>query len=184
MSPAEASSTCEAICLPFSITLAAASTIAAPDFMIEREPPVPPPTISSIAVALQQPDALERHAELLAQHLRERRGVALAVIERAGEDGDAAVGVEADAAHLLVGGRGDFEIAADADAAQLAALLALALALGEALPVGSLQRLLEDRREVAAVIGRAGGGLVGNLALADLVRRRSSIRSMPVSAAA
>ena len=74
-----------------------------------------------IAVALQEPDALERNAELLAQHLRERRGVALAVIERAGDDGDGAVGLETDAAHLLVGGRGDFEIAADADAAQLAA---------------------------------------------------------------
>ena len=89
-----------------------------------------------VAVALQQADALERHAELLAQHLRERRGVALAVVERAGDDGHAAVGLEADAAHLLVGGRGDFEIAADAEAAQLAALLALALALVEALPVG------------------------------------------------
>ena len=54
-----------------------------------------------VAVALQQADALERNAELLAQHLRERRGVALAVIERAGDDGDGAVGLEADAAHLL-----------------------------------------------------------------------------------
>ena len=74
-----------------------------------------------------------------------------------------------DAAHLLVGRRGHFEIAADADAAQLAALLALALALVEALPVGGVQRLLQDRREVAAVVGRAGRGLPGDFALADLV---------------
>ena len=71
-----------------------------------------------IAVALQDAHLLERHAELLAQHLRERRGVALAVVERAGADGDAAVGVERNAAHLLVGRRRHFEIAADADAAQ------------------------------------------------------------------
>ncbi len=37
--------------------------MAVPLAVIEREPPVPPPAISSIAVALQQPDALERHAE-------------------------------------------------------------------------------------------------------------------------
>ena len=97
-----------------------------------------------VAVALEEADLLERHAELLAQHLGERRGVALAVVERAGADGDAAVGVEADAAHLLVGGRGDFEIAADADAAHAAALLALALALVEALPVGASSACSQD----------------------------------------
>ena len=48
-------------------------------------------------------------------------------------------------------------------------LLALALALVEALPVGDFERLLEDRREIAAVVGGAGGGLAGNFALADLV---------------
>ena len=47
MSPAEASSACEAICLPCSTTFAAASTMAWPEFIIEREPPVPPPASSS-----------------------------------------------------------------------------------------------------------------------------------------
>src|SRR5204863_3974689 len=93
-----------------------------------------------IAVALQQAHLLERHAELFAQHLRERRGVTLAVIERAGAERNAAVGVEADAAHFLVGRRGDFEEAADADAAHAAALLALALSLVEAFPVRGIQR--------------------------------------------
>ena len=46
MSAAEASSATPAICLPFSITLSEASTIAAPDAMIDFEPPVPPPAIS------------------------------------------------------------------------------------------------------------------------------------------
>src|SRR5262245_38561814 len=47
-----------------------------------------------VAVALQQADAIERNAEPLAQDLAERCRVALAVIERAGDDGDAAVGLE------------------------------------------------------------------------------------------
>ena len=46
MSAADASSATPAICLPLSITLSEASTIAAPDAMIDFEPPVPPPAIS------------------------------------------------------------------------------------------------------------------------------------------
>jgi hypothetical protein len=95
--------------------------------------------------------------------------MALTVIERAGAQRDAAVGLKADAAHFLVGRRGHFEEAADADAAHAAALPALALSLVEALPVRGDQRLLQDRREVAAVIGGAGGGFERDLAFADLV---------------
>src|SRR5262249_57236124 len=84
------------------------------------------------AVVLQQADALERNAEPLAQHLRERRGVPLAIIERAGDDGDGAVGFETDAAHLLARRRRDFEKAAHAEPAHLAALAALAFAAPEA----------------------------------------------------
>ena len=93
----------------------------------------------------------------------------LAVVERAGDDGDVAVAFEADAAHLLVRRRGDFQIAADAEPAQLAALLRLALALFEALHVGDLDRVLEQRGEIAAVVLHAGRGLVGDLAWLDLV---------------
>src|SRR5262245_37666551 len=93
----------------------------------------------------------------------------LAVVERAGDNSDGAVGLEMDAAHLLVGGRGDLEIAADANAAQLAVALAFASPLVEALPVGGFERFLEDGREVPAVIGRAGGGLVWDLLGTDLV---------------
>ena len=106
---------------------------------------------------------------LLAQHLRERRGVALPVIERAGDDGDGAVGLEADAAHFLARRRGDFEKAADAEPAHLAALAALALAAREALDVGGLERLLEHGGEIAAVIVAAGGRLARDLARPDLV---------------
>ena len=81
--------------------------------------------------------------------------MALAVVERAGDDGDVAVGFEADAAHFLGRRRGDLEIVADAQPAQLAARLALGLALLEARDVGHLQRLVEERGELAAVVGRA-----------------------------
>src|SRR5262249_58295157 len=81
-----------------------------------------------VAVGLQQAYALERNPELLAQHLRERRGVPLAIIERAGDDGDGAVGFETDAAHLLARGRRDFKKAAHAEPAHLSALAALAFA--------------------------------------------------------
>ncbi len=108
-----------------------------------------------VGIALQQPDLLERHAELRREHLRHRRGVALAVVERAGDDGDVAVGFEAQPAHLLGRRRRDFEIVADADAAQLAAGLALGLAGGAAVDIGELQRLVQESAELAAVISGA-----------------------------
>src|SRR5262249_605989 len=107
--------------------------------------------------------------ELLAQHLRERRGVALAIVERAGEDRHRAVRFEANPAHLLVGRGRHLEIAADADAAQLAALPALAPARRKSLPVPALQPLFHDSGEIAAVIGRARRRLVRQLARPDLV---------------
>src|SRR6266404_5504243 len=48
-----------------------------------------------VGIALQQLEALERDAELVAQHLGEGRGVALAVVERAAQHGDRAVGLAA-----------------------------------------------------------------------------------------
>ena len=122
-----------------------------------------------VAVALDQLDLVERDAELLGQHLGEGRPVALAVVERAGDDGDIAVGLEADAAHLLHRRRGDLEIVADAQPAQLAARLALGLARVEARDVGELQRLVEERGELAAVVGRARRRLEGHLLGLDVV---------------
>ncbi len=76
-----------------------------------------------VAVALHQADLVEGHAELGRQHLREGGPVALPVVQRAGDDGDRAVGLEMDAAHFVAGRRGHFEVAADAAPAQLAVLL-------------------------------------------------------------
>ena len=119
--------------MPCSITLAAASTMAVPLCMIDFEPPVPPPASSwslSPWISRTRSNGTPSRSR---QHLRERRGVALAVIERAGDDRHRAVGLEPDAAHLLRRRRGHLEEAADAEPAQLAALAALALAPAEAL---------------------------------------------------
>ena len=123
----------------------------------------------AVAVAFDQADAVERNAERLAQHLRERCGMTLAVVESADQLRHRAVGLEMDAAVFLALRRGHFEETADADAAQAPALAALAPALGKALVVGELQRLLEHGGKIAAVIGRAGGGFVGQVARPDLV---------------
>ena len=79
------------------------------------------------------------------QHLREGGGVALAVIKRAGDDRDRAVGLEADAAHFVAGIGGNFEVLADAAAPHLAPCLALRAPRRIAVPVGGGQRLVEDR---------------------------------------
>ena len=47
-------------------------------------------------VAVLDRDVLDRHAELIGQHLRERRLVALAVRRRAGRGRDAAVALDGD----------------------------------------------------------------------------------------
>src|SRR6185503_15922844 len=110
-----------------------------------------------VAVALQETDTVERNAELVGQDLCEGRGVALAVVERAGDDRDGAVVLEAQSAHFGGAGGGRLDVAADAEAAQLAGLLALALALLEAGDVGLLHGEVEQAGEVAAIVDGAGG---------------------------
>ncbi len=122
-----------------------------------------------IAVALQQPDAVEGDAEPVDQDLSQGRGMALAVVERAGDHRQRAVRLEADAAHFLRRRRRHFEIAADAAAAQLAVRAALLLTLRKALPIGERQRLVEHGREFAAVIAHARRRLVGHRVRADVV---------------
>ena len=84
----------------------------------------------------------------------------------------AAAGANADD-HLLVAGKadargffgeraGDFEITADADAAQFALLPGRLLAHGKTGIVGRDQRALEHRGKIAAVVSIAEGGGVGN----------------------
>ena len=114
-----------------------------------------------VAVALQETNALERDAEPLAQHLRERRRVSLPVIKRTGDDGDGAVGLEAQAAHFLARRRGDLEKVAHAEPAYFSTFAALAFAAREALDIGRFERVLEHTGKVAAVEGdrRAGARL-------------------------
>ena len=102
------------------------------------EPPVPPPTLSWSLSPCSRRKRSNGMPSLLAQHLGEGRGVALAVVERAAQHGDGAVGLEADAAIFLGRRPRDLEIGADAAAAQLVARRALRPALVEALPVGRL----------------------------------------------
>ena len=66
-----------------------------------------------------------------------------------------AVRLEADAAHLAAGRAGQFEIVADAAAAQPTPRPAFRPARGKPVPIGKHQRLVQQIGEVAAVVGRA-----------------------------
>src|SRR3989442_353525 len=91
-----------------------------------------------IGIALHQPHAAEGNAQPGNQYLRERRRVPLPVVERPADERDAALVLEPDAAHLLVRRRGDFHVAADAEAAQPAARLGLFLPPGKAGDIAGL----------------------------------------------
>src|SRR5689334_14920423 len=95
--------------------------------------------------------------------------MALAVIKRAGDDRHRAVLVEADLALLLHRGRGAFEEIADPPPAQPAMRLALSLTGREAVPIRSLERLLQHGSEVAAVVDGAGRRLEGEDIRLDVV---------------
>ena len=101
-----------------------------------------------VAVALEQPDLVERHAKPVGQHLGEGRGVALAVIQCPRRDRDAAIRIEADTAHLFVCRRRDLQIMADADATALAACGgSRPCGLAKSVPIRSRQGLVEQGRE-------------------------------------
>ena len=91
----------------------------------------------------------------------------LAEVERAGEEGDAArifpFVLEADRARFLVRRRGALEVAADAEAAQLAALPRLFFSFWKARPVARFQGALQHLGELSGVIHLPRGGLVGHL---------------------
>ncbi len=127
------------------MTILEDSVSAAPTNITEREPPLPPPNVIWSLSPSTMRMRSKRHAEHVGQHLRISRRVPLAEVHRAGDDGHHAVGLEMDGAQFLAGRGGDFQIAADAEAAQQPAFLAVALALVEALVVGHLQRVLEQR---------------------------------------
>ncbi len=128
---------------------------------------MPPPGNQLVAVALQQPDALERNPELLV--LGKRRPMPLTVIERAGGDRDIAVGLEADAAHLVGGRSGHLKIVADATTAQQTALAAFFLTGSKPVPIGLGQCLIEHRGELTAVVRCAVRRLVRHRRLGNVI---------------
>src|SRR6185503_15384465 len=97
-------------------------------------------------------DPLEWDAQPRRQHLGEWGPVPLPVIQRPGDDRDVAIRLEADPAHLAPGRSGQFEIIADAAAAQFAACPALLSPRGKPVPIGQDNRLVEEVGELAAIV--------------------------------
>ena len=93
----------------------------------------------------------------------------LAVIQRAGDDGDGAVGLEADATHLIAGVGGHLQIVTDAASSHLAARTALGLARGVAVPIGGDQRLVHHSGKFAAVVQHARRRAIRHLLRLDMV---------------
>src|SRR4029453_6687333 len=120
-----------------------------------------------VAVALLEFYALEGHAELRREYLRERRRVTLAIVERAGDQPHRTVILEHDLAKLDAGRCGDFEIGADGNAPELAALAALLFPFGKTGMIGNLERLAEHALEIAAVVGDTGRGFERHLRRLD-----------------
>ena len=105
-----------------------------------------------VAVALQQSNAIEGNSEPRTQYLRERRRVALSIVERAGNDRDRAVRLEPYAAHFLVRRRGAFEILPHTAPAQPAARATLCTAARKSIPIRGVQGAIEHSGEIAAVV--------------------------------
>ena len=97
-----------------------------------------------IAIALDEADFFEWHAQFLDNHLRESGGMALAEIKGSGQQSDGAVFLEADAAHLVHGRGGHLKILPDADPAQQALTGALFAAFAEAFVIRSLKRFFQN----------------------------------------
>ena len=95
--------------------------------------------------------------------------MALAVGGRSDADMDLGAPRECDRRRLIENAAGNLQVAPDADAAAHAAPLRLPAPRRETLVVGGVERGREQRWKITAVIGRAGGGDVGNGVGADQV---------------
>src|SRR5207253_8829906 len=132
-------------------------------------------------------DLLYVEGQLIGDDLRQRGGVALARIETAGKHRDAAVGFQSDARRLALPAEqlratadehavtqvraAGFDRGRDADAEQAAALPALGLLAPELFVIDGGERLAQHLRIIAAVIGLAGGRVVGKLIRLDEVAK-------------
>ena len=105
---------------------------------------------------------LAPYAEPVGSEPREHRGVALTGRLHIEIDGERAVAGEGEPGALERRAAGMLEHAGNADAAIFAARFRCAPARLEAIVTGERQRLVEDGRKIAAVIGGADGGLVGH----------------------
>ncbi len=153
MSPSPACSSMAATRLPFSITASAVTAMAPPVIIAEREATAPKPGTSrseSPEVTVTISGAMpSRRAATLPNTVWCPCPLAPAPMLTL----DRLAAGKRDARRLFRKGAGDLEIAADADAAQLAVLLRFLLARREAGIVGAFQRTLEHRGEIAAVVG-------------------------------
>src|SRR5437763_3060488 len=145
-----ASMTWAAILRPLSISRSAAVTIAEPASCAEREPKVPMPIVTQVAVAVAVADLVGVDAELFRQDLFEGRAVSLAVIHAAGDQHDPAGRIEADLGMLVVAPAGRRDRRRDADAEQLAPLACFSAAGGDPVIGGEMPRIVEGLREIAA----------------------------------
>ncbi len=175
MSAAEASSRFAAICLPLSMIFSDASCSAEPPTGRAREPPVRPRG-RAVRVAIHHVDAVGVDAEPVGHELLVRGDEPGAVFLIAHHEIDA-VALELDRGGLGETAAAALRVGRHADAAQLAALLALPAARLEARPVGLLHRGLHDLDELAGIEGELGRRRVGDrllrneIDLADAVRR-------------
>ena len=114
-----------------------------------------------VAVALHDADALHRDAGLVAEELRVDRFVPLPVRLRADVKADAPILLEDDLRALRRVAQDRFDVVAEPEAAQLAALRALRLPRREARPVAFRLDPREHPVEIAHVIKLARGAAVG-----------------------
>ena len=120
-----------------------------------------------IAVGVR--DGFERNAEPLGDHRRKHRGMALAGVLHVERQQKMLAAGKAQHGAFERRAAGMFEHAGNAEPAIFAALGRFALALLEVVVVGKLQRLVEDRLEVAGVVGGADRGLVRHLRFLDQI---------------
>ena len=114
-------------------------------------------------------DLRGRDAEPLGDDAREHRGVALSGRLHVERQHEGVAAREAQRRAFERRAAGMLEHAGDAEAAQLAALKRFLAPLLEAVDVGELERLVDDHREFAGVVGGADGGLVGDRSRRDQV---------------
>src|SRR3974390_2176811 len=114
-------------------------------------------------------DLVRRNAEPFRDDLRKHRSVSLAGVLYAQAEQNRAVSRKGQHRALERRSAGMFKQAADAEAAIFAALLRFAAALLEPVIVGERKRLVEDRLEIAAVVGGADCCLVWHGRLFDQI---------------